>query len=96
MNTKLYVVTTLFEGQGYETNVYSHLVANVNDLKDYLKEEVENYKVDWSLEDYEVEGALEDIDLLDTMSIPTININSRCCYIQFIIKEYTLKLNIIS
>lgn len=96
MDTKLYVITTLFEGQGYDTNVYSHLVTNVNDLKDYLKGEIEDYEQDWRLSEEEVEGALKDIDLIDKISIPTIYINSYCCYLEFKIQEYTLKLNIIS
>ena len=88
---KLYVITTLFEGAGYNTNAYSHVVENVESLKDYLRGEIEDYQTDWNMTENDIANALDCINEIDKVDIPVIYVNSRNCYLEFKIQEYMLK-----
>ena len=89
MKKKVYVITILAEHDSFTTNAYSMLKTDIEDVKEYLREERDDYIENYGIRQTSIEILNKWIDNnLETQS--SLELNGPEYYIEFTINTYEI------
>ena len=89
MKKKVYVITILADHESFDTNAYSMLKTDIEDVKEYLREERDDYIENYGIRQTSIEILNKWIDNnLETQS--SLELNGPEYYIEFTINTYEI------